>query len=310
LNRKTISFVVIAYNEERTITNCIESVLKQKGLGDLDYEVIVVNDGSEDGTGSVARSFERNDPRIRSVDLVENRGRGFARREGVRRSKGDYVALVDADVTLPENWLERVMPCLQQFDAAGGIAAPDGDCVYICQRFCLEPRPRPATFGITGNNSVYKRSVFDRIAFDPELRGGEDVDLILRMVQSGYKIKLLEDLVVDHKEDIGFGRSLKRMFSHGKGATNLLNVHKTLRASDISFSLFAFLLVGAILSSLRRKFYFVLLFFAYPLLVSYLHLLKNFRLRNVRGLVCGGVANYFMISSYFLGRLTGFFVKE
>lgn len=310
MNRKTISFVVIAYNEERTVVNCIESILKQKELTNFDYGIIVVNDGSADGTASVVRSFGGNDPRIQLIDLKENRGRGFARHEGVKQSKGDYVAHVDADTTLPEDWLERVMPYLEQFDAAGGIAIPDGDCAYICQQFCLEPRPRPHTFGITGNNSIYKRRVFDTIAFDPALRGGEDIDLILRMVQSGYKIKLLEDLIVKHREDITFRRSLERMFGHGKGATNTLNVHKILRVPDISFFLFVFLLIGAILFSLRHNFYFILLFFTYPLLVSYLHLLKNFRLGNVCRFVCGGIANYFMISSYFVGRLAGFFVKE
>lgn len=307
---KKISFIVIAYNEERTIANCMKSILNQRGLKNFDYKVIVVNDGSKDKTCSVVENQRRKNPRIQLIDFKENRGRGFARHEGVKKSKGDYIIFVDADITLPENWLGKVMPYLEQFDAVGGIAIPDGDSTYICQKFCLEPKPLPHTNGITGSNSIYKRSVFDKIILDPQLRGGEDTDIVLKMVQSGYKIKLLNNLIVNHKEDITFKRSLKRMFSFGKGATNLLYVYKKIRIPDVSFFLFMLLLINAIYFLLNRNFYFIILLFIYPLFVSYFHLFKKFKLGKVSSFVYGGLINYFMISSYFVGRLAGYFLKE
>ena len=307
---KKISFVVIAYNEERTITNCMKSILNQEGLKNLSYEIIVVSDGSKDETCGVVENLRSKNPKIQLVDFKENRGRGFARYEGIKKSKGDYIVFVDADITLPKNWLRKVIPYIEQFDAVGGIAIPDGDSTYISQNFCLEPKPLPHTCGITGSNSIYKRSIFNKIMLDPNLRGGEDIDVVIKMVQSGYKIKLLNNLIVSHKEDITFKRSLKRMFSFGKGATNLLNVYRKIRLPDISFFLFIFLLINAIYFSLNRKFYFILLLIIYPLLVSYLHLFKKFKLGKVSGFIYGGIINYFMIFSYFVGRLVGYFLKE
>jgi glycosyltransferase involved in cell wall biosynthesis len=307
---KKISFVVIAYNEERTIANCMKSILNQRELKNFDYKIIVVNDGSEDETCSVIESFTKNNLRIQLIDLKENKGRGFARYEGVKKSKGDSIVFVDADITLPEYWLVKVIPYLEKFDAVGGIAIPDGDSTYVCQKFCLEPKPLPHTSGITGSNSIYKRSIFDKIILNPDLSGGEDTDFNLKMVRSGYKIKLINNLIVNHKEDINFKKSLKRMFSFGKGATHLLHVHKKIRIPDVSFFLFILLLMSAIFFSLKQNFYFIPLFFIYPLVVSYLHLFKKFKLSKVSGFIYGGLVNYFMISSYFVGRLGGYFSKE
>ena len=101
--RKKISFIVIAYNEERNIANCIRSISNQEGLKNSNYEIIVVNDGSKDKTAIIVFNLSKNSKRIQLIDLKENRGRGFARHEGVKRAKGDYIVFIDTDITLPEN---------------------------------------------------------------------------------------------------------------------------------------------------------------------------------------------------------------
>ncbi|HKZ34466.1 MAG TPA: glycosyltransferase, partial [Patescibacteria group bacterium] len=64
---KEISFVIIAYNEQRTITNCIRSILNQGELTNYDYKIIVVNDGSKDETSSVVENVIKNNPRIQLI---------------------------------------------------------------------------------------------------------------------------------------------------------------------------------------------------------------------------------------------------
>lgn len=232
---KKISFVVIAYNEERNIANCMRVILNQRGLKNSDYEIIIVNDGSRDKTADIIIDLSKKSKRIQLVNLKENRGRGFARHVGVGKAKGDYIVFVDADITLPENWLVRIMPLMEQFDAVGGVATPEGDIMYICENFKLEPKPLLATTGITGNNVIYRSEVLKKIGFSPEIKDGEDTDLNWRLKRAGYKIKLLEDLIVTHKENISFKKSLKRIFSYGKGATKLFNRHKKLRLPDLIF---------------------------------------------------------------------------
>jgi glycosyltransferase involved in cell wall biosynthesis len=306
-----LSFVVIAYNEQKTITNCVESILQQSGMDNLDYEIIVVNDASTDNTLNVVNSLVTvNNPRIRVVNFTVNRGRGFARHEGVKESRGAYVAFVDADITLPKSWTTQVLACLKNFDGAGGIAIPDGDSTYIAQRFCLEPKRLPHTFEITGSNSIYKKEVFEKVLLNPDLRDGEDADIVQKMLKFGYKIKLVESLVVNHREDIDFKKSIKRMYSFGKGATRLLVTHKKIRAPDISFFVLIILFVTAPYAVITKNYYFLLFLVIYPLLVSYAHIFKKFKHENSLRFFYSGFANYFMISSYFTGRFVGLISKE
>ena len=71
--------------------------------------------------------------------------------------------MIDADIVLPENWLEqsRVAMETHDADAVGGIAVPDGDVTYVSNRFALCPRSVPPTIPVCGNNGLYKRRVFD-----------------------------------------------------------------------------------------------------------------------------------------------------
>ena len=87
------SIVIRAYNAEKTLAPCVRSALAQN-VGD-EYEVVVVNDGSEDGTAQVIREFST-DPRVRAVEQ-ENQGLIGASNAGFAAARGDIVMLLDAD---------------------------------------------------------------------------------------------------------------------------------------------------------------------------------------------------------------------
>lgn len=303
-----VSFVIIAYNEEKNITNCINSIMNQKEL--KDYEIIIVNDASKDKTAEIIKTFSRNNKNISLVDLKENKGRGNARFMGVKNAKGDYLAFVDADIILPKHWLSI---CLQNikagFDAVGGIAVPDGDITYISQKLSLHPKIIPHTTGITGSNSIYKKSVFKKIKLNKDLRGGEDTDLNWNINKAGLKIKLIPNLVVNHHENIDFVKSVKRMYSFGKGATRLLKTHKKIRLPDLAFFGFIVLLVGNIFLITIGEFRFIALLVLYPLLTSFLHLCSKFKIDSINFLF-GVFLNYALMISYYYGRIIGFFKDE
>jgi len=307
---KKVSFVIIAYNEEKLILNCINSILNQDGLGSFNYNIIIVNDGSKDKTGEIVKRLSNENLKIKLINLQTNKGRGYARYKGVERADGNYISFVDADITLPKIWLKTVFPYFKKYDAVGGIALPDGDSTYICQKFNLEPKILQHAFGITGSNAIYKKSVFDKITINPQLRGGEDTDFNLKMIKAGIKTKAINNLVVKHQEDIDFRKSLKRMYSFGKGATILLNKHKIPRIPDISFFMFMGLLIFSIISALKENYLFLILLITYPLIVSYLHIVKKFKINSNLKFILSGVINYFLICSYFFGRIIGFISKE
>ena len=88
------SIVVIAYNVDRYITDCLQSIERQTST---DYEAIVVNDASTDRTKELIAPFASDNPRFRLIDKQENEGAHLARRTGALASTGDYLIFVDGD---------------------------------------------------------------------------------------------------------------------------------------------------------------------------------------------------------------------
>ena len=308
---KKISFIVVAYNEEKNIANCMSSILNQRELKNSDFKIIVVNDGSMDKTADIVIDLSNNNKAIQLIDLKKNMGRGFARHAGIEKANGDYIVFIDADITIPENWLVKVRKNLEQYDAVGGIAIPDGDVTYICQKFNLKPKPIPHTTGITGSNVIYKGEILKKIKINPEIRDGEDTDLNWRLKEAGYKSKLLEDLIVTHRENISFKKSLKRIFSFGIGATKLFTMHKRVRLTDLIFFFFLLLLIINIILLIIENLFFLPLLIIYPVIVSFGHILHKFYIKKNKliSFILAGFINSFFIMSYFLGRIVGFIYK-
>lgn len=99
-----LSIIIPVYNAQTYIGPCLRSALAQ----DIsDYEILCVNDGSRDGSLSVLRQFEAEDPKVRVIDK-ENGGVTTARNAGLAAAKGDFIWFVDADDLLKENCLGRL----------------------------------------------------------------------------------------------------------------------------------------------------------------------------------------------------------
>ncbi|ASJ13998.1 glycosyltransferase family 2 protein [Thermococcus radiotolerans] len=91
LKGRRITVIIPAYNEETRLPKVLE------GIPDFVDEVIVVDDGSSDGTYEVAKAFSEKDGRINAIRLEKNCGKGCAMREGIKHSSGDVVVFMDAD---------------------------------------------------------------------------------------------------------------------------------------------------------------------------------------------------------------------
>lgn len=89
-----LSVVVPAYNEERTLATIVKRVLAVP----VALEVLVVDDGSTDGTRGIADALQRDDPRVRAFHLERNSGKGAAVRRGIGEASGEYVVIQDGDL--------------------------------------------------------------------------------------------------------------------------------------------------------------------------------------------------------------------
>ncbi len=120
---QSISFIIPAYNEEKTLGFCLDSVLAELATFRGDSQIIVVNNASTDKTIEVAGKYS-------PVKLVNESRKGlvFARATGAKAATGDLLAHIDADCILPKGWLETVV---KSFADDEKIVALSGPHVYF-----------------------------------------------------------------------------------------------------------------------------------------------------------------------------------
>ncbi len=126
----SLSIVLPAYNEEENVANAAEevsSVVQQLGM---DYEIILVNDGSADRTGEIAHKLEQRIPAFRLVEHYPNRGYGGALKAGFAAASKDLVAFVPADKQFVFGEIDRFLEKIGQADIVSGYR-PDRQDSFI-----------------------------------------------------------------------------------------------------------------------------------------------------------------------------------
>ncbi|MCA8961456.1 MAG: glycosyltransferase family 2 protein [Planctomycetes bacterium] len=110
-----VSVVCPFYNEEQIIGSAIESLLDRltKHLH-VDWELIVVNDGSKDESGAVAREIASRHPRLRVLEYKHNRGRGHALRTGIAQARGTVIVTTEIDLSWGEDIVERLLAAMDE----------------------------------------------------------------------------------------------------------------------------------------------------------------------------------------------------
>lgn len=228
------SVVVIAYNEENRIGPCLDALLTQETS--IDYEVIVVDDGSRDDTVHVVEKLQVNHPNLRILSFPSNRGRGAARRAGQDVSSSPWIGFVDADVVVPSNWLDRCVEGLSSASGVSGIAQPDGDCAALWRISKATLRERLGSAEITGNNLLLSRDALNIVPFSSTARLGEDFRLAKAMNERGFVLRTLKDLKVEHRELKTYGQSMAWMWKSGVDATSLLTEFRIVRLPDVAWA--------------------------------------------------------------------------
>ena len=189
-----VSVLMPAYDVEPYVGDAIRSVLAQS-LGDL--EVIVVDDGSRDGTAEVASAIAGEDPRVRLVRQA-NRGLAGARNTALRMARADVLALLDSDDLWEPDFLAEQMAILAarpEVDIVTGNGWMYGGSRHgELARPCPDPRPDPDLAAILGDEravfimSVFRRRVYEVVgSFDETMRTNEDYDFWLRAALAGFR---------------------------------------------------------------------------------------------------------------------------
>jgi hypothetical protein len=188
-----VSVLTPAYNAAEYLPATIESVLNQSFSS---FELLIVDDGSTDGTAEIARSYARQDPRVKVVGRP-NGGISAARNTGLRRASGAFIALLDSDDSWAPVFLARQLDLFARFPDVDVVTANAWNCggeLDGTPVTRVTTSPRRITFADMLEDeqavcimSVFRRHVPERIGgFDERLRRNEDYDFWLRAAHSGF----------------------------------------------------------------------------------------------------------------------------
>jgi glycosyltransferase involved in cell wall biosynthesis len=192
-----VSVVMAAYKSAQFLPEAIGSVIAQTYPH---WELHVVDDGSPDNTADVVRPFLR-DPRIR-YHYQENKGQASAKNRGLRSSRGELIAFLDADDMWASAKLEKQVPAFAGHPEIGLVHTRTCEMTEAGELLASRPRPNTPQGRITndlfvdnvvsGMASILRRECLDRVGlFDESLSMGIDYDLWLR-ISAHYDIVFLD----------------------------------------------------------------------------------------------------------------------
>ncbi|MFD0351604.1 glycosyltransferase [Kitasatospora aburaviensis] len=218
-----VSVVIPARNAETTIAAQLEALCRQTYQGP--WEVVVVENGSSDGTRALLRCWRQRMPQLRVVDCAEARGVNHARNLGCRHAHGDFVLMCDADDVVAPGWMAGLVDALRTDPAVGGAlerrllngpvalaARPPKKSDALLDTFGFLPYP-------AGANCGFHRELWNRLGgFDESYRyGGDDTEFFWRAQLAGYRLAFAPHAVVHYRlrdetraiarQFYGYGRS-------------------------------------------------------------------------------------------------------
>jgi len=214
------SLIIPAYNAGKTIVSCLESALSQS-LPKEYYEIIVVDDGSNDNTLDIVKNYP-----VRLI-AQSNKGPAAARNRGASEASGDILVFTDSDCELDSNFLKNI---ILPFELENQIAGVQGSYETKQKEFIsqfaqveIETRYRKMVKNkyidfIGTYAAAYKKDVFQKIGgFDEgfPLASGEDIDLSYRLYQEDFRMVFVPEAFVYHRHPAKLVLYLKSKFSRG-----------------------------------------------------------------------------------------------
>jgi glycosyltransferase involved in cell wall biosynthesis len=242
------SIIIPVYNRPDEVKELLDTLTRQTYK---DFEVIVVEDGSEIKSEEGVKLFE--DKLSIHYYYKHNEGPGLTRNYGASRATGNYYIFFDSDCLIPENYMELVNDCLNKhwLDAYGGPDAAHPGFTAIQKAISYSMTSFLTTGGIRGGrinsgkfhprsfNMGFSKNVFLKTGGFGRMRFGEDLDISMRIKESGDRIGLIRDAFVYHKRRTDFWKFFKQVHNSGIARINLYKRHPgTLKAVHFAPAIF------------------------------------------------------------------------
>lgn len=261
-----VSIIIPVYNGAHTIEACLDSLRAQEGL-DEPPEIIVVDDGSTDGTPEVVKRYE-------GVRLLhqENAGAGPARNTGTAVAQGDYLLYTDADCVAAPDWAASIIKGFLDDDIAlvmGRTTTCHGlENIYAKTQagrdLCGHDKPGP-TDRCNSNNMAMRPQHAKMLPFDKALRRGQDSDIGWRVWRAGLRMHYWPDAIIDHRHVYRARSFFRNGYIEGRGTAQLHYKHGKWMPRDLApffLSVASFLLTPLTVYFAYTGLFFFLLFLA------------------------------------------------
>jgi GT2 family glycosyltransferase len=203
-----VSVLIPTCNKQQELRRCLEAVLAQDFSGS--FEVLVCDDGSQDGTTEMLGDWQQSEPRLRYF-RQEQRGPAAVRNLGLRHAAGDFVAMTDDDTIPQPGWLERLVAAASRPGACGA----EGRVTSGRPLGPAETAPTNESGGVYLTcNVAYRREVLARIGgFDERFpfAAFEDCDLAARVEQHGEIVWAPDAVVLHPPRPLTWPHTLRRL---------------------------------------------------------------------------------------------------
>jgi teichuronic acid biosynthesis glycosyltransferase TuaG len=205
LGRELVSVIIAAHNAERWLQGAFESLVRQSHSN---WEAIIVDDASTDGTAQIAESFD--DDRVRVYRLGQNVGSGAARNVAISHARGEYLAILDADDICMPKRLEIQLGLFRQdptLAVVGGQVAEFGDwggptiTRWPTSSAVIAQRLQQMRMPLAHCAAMFRANVVrDHGGYDEAARRAQDFALLLKIRQ--YPMRSSDQVVLLYRRDL------------------------------------------------------------------------------------------------------------
>jgi glycosyltransferase involved in cell wall biosynthesis len=233
---RCVSVVIPACNAAATLAEQLEALAAQEYDGD--WEVVVADNGSTDGTPDLARRYRDRFKAFTLVDGGPRRGHSIPRNAGARAARGDLLAFCDADDVVAPGWLAAMADAARHYDLVGGWldARPLNDDTT---RSWHHPWPRDRLrswllpSAVSANFAIWADVLWHLGGWSAEYEaGGEDSELSWRAQLAGYRLGFAPDAVVYYRYRSGLWAMARQAYGIGVNCERLLCDFGFLRDGD------------------------------------------------------------------------------
>ncbi len=220
------SVVVATYNRADILKRCLLALVEQTAT---DFEVLVVDDGSQDGTVPMLEALQQRFPRLglRILQNPENLGSNRSRNRGIQAARGEFVAFLDSDCIAHPNWLESLLAGFTSEDIAAVTGLVENPPPQNLYELAYKGTNRVETAGeakrLVAGNLAIRRELLLRHPLDEDLRWGCDEEGIsLRLRSAGYRKRFEPAAVVLHDHPFDRRGFFRHASLRGKAAAWLV----------------------------------------------------------------------------------------